>query len=424
MKSRQRIGITQGQRLQLNLGLTASIRVLELDAPELARWLEEQAAANPALQVGPPPDPGPGEWLPRWSNAFRQMGGGVEADLAESAAPSLMAHVMQEIARIIGQGRDYRLAVALAEALEPSGWLGQPLDQIALAAGCAESDVAAVLARLQQIEPRGLFARSLAECLRLQAEEEGCLDPVMDFMLAHLDLVAGGAIERIAALCGADASDIRARIRVLRQFDPKPGAQFVPGAAPTREPDLIARRGANGWDVSLNRSCLPTLAIAAPEGDDARDQVKQARALARMVEGRNTTMLNVGRAILMRQRAALEHGLAALVPMTMASVAADLSMHESTVSRVVAGTSVDTPLGTIWLRRLFTGRLGDTHSPAAAEVRAMLSRLIAAEDPAAPLSDAGLAEALAAHHLPVARRTLAKYRAMLNIPPANRRRRR
>lgn len=426
MKARQRIGISQSQRLQLNMGLTTSIRILGLDAPELARFLEEQSATNPTLRIEPPPDPPPGEWLPRWSNVFREMGGeGLNADLTAAAAPSLMAHVTQEIARLTHHGRERDLAIALAEALEPSGWLGQPVAHIAKSARATEAEMLAVLATVQKIEPRGLFARSLSECLRLQAEEQDCLDPLMDFILEHLGLVAGGEIERIADQCGVDAEDVRERLRDLRGLDPKPGAQFIHGAAPSREPDLIARRSPAGWEVSLNRSALPTLTInAEPRDVEQRAQVKQARALARMVEGRNTTMLNVGRAILMRQRAALEHGPAALVPMTMAEIAAELSMHESTISRVVAGSSVDTPLGTVWLRGMFTGRIGDPQSPAAAGVRAVLAQLIAAEDPANPLSDAALAKALAGHHLLIARRTLSKYRAMLNIPPANRRRRR
>lgn len=421
MKSRQRIGLSQTQRLQLNLGLATSIRILGLAATDLAHYMEEQAAANPALALRPPPDPAPGEWLPRWNSAFRAMAGGAPTDLTAAPEPSLMAHVTQEILRLTDPGRQYDLAILLAEALEPSGWLGQPLARIAQEAGCPEVELLGVLRLLQQIEPTGLFARSLSECLRLQAEEQGLMDRVMGFVLDNLDLVAAGDIDAIAARCGVARADVEQRLRSLRTFDPKPGAQFSHGAAPLREPDLIARRSDNGWEVQLNRSALPTLSVAE-EGDAATR--KQARALVRMVEGRNTTLLRVGHEILMRQRAALEHGSAAITPMTMADIAGALAIHESTVSRVVAGTSVDTPLGTIWLRRLFTGRIGDPQSPASAEVRAVLSQIIAAEDPLAPLSDADLAAQLAAHHLPIARRTLSKYRTMLNIPPASRRKRR
>ncbi len=212
---------------------------------------------------------------------------------------------------------------------------------------------------------------------------------------------------------------MRDRLRSLRRYDPKPGARFEPCAAPLREPDLIAEAGPDGWVVSLNRSALPSLAVAEGRGPGRA----AARALARMVEGRNTTLLAVGREILARQTLALNQGTGALAPMTMAEVAQSLGLHESTVSRVVAGTAVDTPRGTWWLRALFT-QAAQAGGPAAGALRDRLAGLIAGEDPARPLSDAALAQALAEAGAPIARRTVAKYREMLNLPPAHRRRQR
>jgi RNA polymerase sigma-54 factor len=143
-----------------------------------------------------------------------------------------------------------------------------------------------------------------------------------------------------------------------------------------------------------------------------------------MIEGRNATLLSVGQDILARQGAALEEGLGALVPMTMAEVAQALGLHESTISRVVSGTAVDTPRGTWWLRSLFT-KAPREGGPSAGALRDRLARLVAGEDPDHPLSDDALALALAGDgDPPIARRTVAKYRAMLNLPPAHRRRRR
>lgn len=418
MRARPRIGIAQTQRLQLNLGLTHSIRLLGLDAVDLARYLEEQAALNPALKIAPPVDPAPGEWLPRWTAAFE----GERAETLAAAAPSLMAHVTQEIRRLNLTDAQSDMALALAEALEPSGWIGQPLSAIAAAHRLDEGALAHTLRLLQTMEPTGLFAQSLADCLRLQARDQGNLDAVLEFMLNHLELVAAGDVERIAALCKVPLDDVLDRLRLLRRFDPKPGARFVQGAAPLREPDLIARRTDAGWEVILNRAAQPTLYI--DDGGTDRAAVIQARALAQMVRGRSTMMLKVAHAILMRQRAALDHGAQFVVPMTMAEIADELSLHESTVSRAVAGSAVDTPIGTLWLRAMFTGRIGGQGGAAAAEVRAVLSQLVAAENPAAPLADADLVAMLAERGLHVARRTLSKYRAMLNIPPSNRRRRR
>jgi RNA polymerase sigma-54 factor len=414
MKSRSRISVQQTQRLTLTTTLAASIRVLRADAQGLSRYLEEQAAENPALVLGRPPS---GDWTPRWKSV---LGPGAEAPEAASAAPSLVSHALELIEAMRLPPREARIGEALVEALEPSGWLGRAPAAIAQRAGVALAEAEALLRRVQlRAEPTGLFARNLAECLRLQAEDAGDLDPAMAAVLDRLDLVARGETERLAREVGVDEATIRARIGALRSYDPKPGARFEPCAAPVREPDLIAEKGEQGWTVSLNRSALPTIHVAEGRGKGRAG----ARALVRMIEGRNATLLAVGQEILSRQRAALDQGTGALVPMTMADVAGALGLAESTISRIVAGTAVDTPRGTWWLRALFT-RSAREGGPAAGALRDRLARLVASENPAAPLSDEALAQALDEGGAPIARRTVAKYRAMLNLPPAHRRRQR
>jgi RNA polymerase sigma-54 factor len=239
----------------------------------------------------------------------------------------------------------------------------------------------------------------------------------MAAVLDRLELVGRSEIDRLAREAGLAVATVRDCIGTLRGYDPKPGARFQPLAAPVREPDLIAMRGPNGWTLALNKSALPTLSLA--EGRHAGRAA--ARALLQQVENRNATLLAVGQEILSRQEAALDEGSGALLPMTMAEVAAAVGLHQSTVSRVVAGTAVDTPQGTWWLRALFTGAVG-RGGAAAGALRDRLARLVAAEDPAAPLSDEALARALAGDGAPIARRTVAKYRAVLKLPPAHRRR--
>jgi RNA polymerase sigma-54 factor len=411
MKSRPCISIEQTQRLKLTVGLATSIRILRSDALGLARYLEEQAAENPQLVLARPVLQ---DWLPRWTSAW----GGQETEAEPVAAgPSLIGHVTGQIAGLRLAPGDLRIAEALAEALEPSGWLGQPLPAIALRAKALVVDVAQVLVQLQKAaDPPGLFARGLAECLRLQAEDADELDAPMAAVLDRLDLVASSDWDRIAREAGLDPAEVRARIGTLRGYDPKPGARFEPHAAPLREPDLVATKAATGWAVALNRSALPSLSLAEGKGKGRAE----ARAIIRMVEGRNVTLLAVGQEILMRQIAALEGGLGALVPLTMAEVAEALGLHVSTISRVVAGTGVDTPRGTWWLRGLFT-QAAQEGGPSAGALRDRLARLIAAEDADRPLSDAALATALADGGAPLARRTVAKYRAMIGAPPAHRR---
>ncbi len=415
METRQNIRVTQSQRLQLNLGLQAAIRLLRADAEGLTRFLEEQAAENPHLRLSPAA-PEPGDWLPRWERAF--AGAGLDPDLAASAGPSLMAHVTDRIAVMGLTGAELRAAQALAEALEPSGWLGRDLAAIAAEARVPAGLAEAVLRRLQGIEPAGLFARSLAECLLLQAIEAGQDDPVLRGVLGNLPLLATGDLARLARILGVPVAAVEVRLRLIRRFDPKPGAQFSALSAPLREPDLVARKRAHGWEVMLNRSALPALSVSAGRGEGRG----AARALLRLVESRNNTLLRVGAEVLRRQEAALDLGLSALVPLTMAEVGQALGLHQATVSRVVAGTAVDTPRGTLWLRHLFSGRAGQADKSAAA-IRALLGDLVRREPPEAPLSDEALALHLAGAGAPVARRTVAKYREALGIPPAHRRRR-
>lgn len=414
MKSRTRISVHQTQRMALTTGLATSIRILHADAAGLTRYLEEAAAENPQIILTRPQVQ---EWLPRWKSAF---GSDAERPEQEAAGPSLVSHVLGMIEALRLDPAEGRIALVLAEALEPSGWIGRALPAIAGQLGVTVPAVESVLGRLQQqAEPTGLFARNLAECLRLQAEEAGELDRPMAALLARLDLLAKGEIDRIAREAGLELADLRQAFGRLRSYDPKPGAGFEITAAPVREPDLIAEKGAAGWIVSLNRSALPSVSVA-----DGRAKGRaEARALIRMIEGRNATLLSVGQDVLTRQTAALEAGFGALVPMTMAEVAQALGLHEGTISRVVAGTAVDTPRGTWWLRALFT-KAPREGGPTAGALRDRLARLVAEEDPDHPLSDDALATALAEGGAPIARRTVAKYRMMLNLPPAHRRRRR
>jgi len=413
MKSRTRVTVQQTQRLTLTTALANSIQILRADAAGLTAHLEEMAAENPQIMLTRPQVP---EWLPRWKSAFA-----IDGDRPEqaAAAPSLVSHVLSLIDAMRLDPGQARIAEALAGALEPTGWLGSTLDDIAQPLGVTLPAVEAVLHRLQErVEPTGLFARNLAECLRLQAADAGELDPVMVAVLDQLELLAKGELDRIAREAGAGVDEIRIRLGRIRRYDPKPGTGFEPLSAPLREPDLIAEKTPAGWIVSLNRSALPSITVAAGRAKGRAE----ARVLVRMVEGRNATLLSVGQEILQRQIAALEAGIGALEPMTMAEIAEAQGLHESTISRVVAGAAVDTPRGTWWLRMLFT-RAAREGGPAAAALRDRLARLVAAENPEAPLSDEELAKALEAGGAPIARRTVAKYRAMLHLPAAHRRRR-
>ncbi|MDB5664314.1 RNA polymerase factor sigma-54 [Cypionkella sp.] len=422
----QRIGLTQTQRLELNTSLQASIAILRTDAAGLTRYLEEQAAENPHLRLEPPPQPSLQDWLPRWAGVLSSGGGlGLAAETADTS-PSLIAHVMDEIEKLRLNPRDNKIAVALAEVLEPSGWLGAELSIIVAETGSSLAEVEAVLHRLQQFEPTGVFARNLADCLRLQAIEAEAMDSEMAAVLAHLDLLAAGDLAKLAKVCGISEAAVLQRFRIIRAMNPKPGAEFASiSAAQSREPDLVVKATATGWSIALNRSALPTLRVEKSDAGSVAG-FTAAKALERMVDARNATLLLVGREILLRQQEAIRQGPIALQPMTMAELAEALGFHESTISRVVAGASLDSPRGTWWLRQMFSPALGGNGQPliSGAAMRGRLARLVAAENPARPLSDEALAMALAIDTgVTIARRTVAKYREAEGIPIAGRRKR-
>jgi RNA polymerase sigma-54 factor len=417
----QSLGLTQTQRLALNASLQASISILRSDAQGLTRYLEEQAAENPHLRLDPPKAPGLRDWLPRW-NGVLPAGG--QTPEAPAGSASLISHVLAGIAGLGLTPRAERIALALAEVLEPSGWLGGDLARLARELGASMVEIDAVIEKLQQLEPTGIFARNLAECLRLQAIEIGAYDGAMQAVLAHLDVLAGGDLARTAQACSITSAQVLARFRIIRSMNPKPGAEFAPlSAAAVREPDLVVQATATGWSLGLNHSALPSVQINA---EATGNGLSAAKSLQRMVEARNSTLLLVGREILSRQQEALRLGPSALQPMTMAELAESLGFHESTISRVVAGASIDTPRGTWWLRQLFSANLAP-EGQAALSVIAMrhrMARLISVENPERPLSDDALAQALAIDTgVTIARRTVAKYREIQGIAPARLRKR-
>lgn len=437
MSQRQRIVIAQQQRLALNPSLHASIRLLRSDTAGLTRYLEEQVADNPHLRLIPPEPAALGDWLPRWSGvlAFGTRSAPVMEEVA-APQPGLIAHVTTAIQALSLPRGAQSIALALVEALEPSGWLGRSTAQIAADLAVPENAVTSVLSRLQTLEPVGIFARNLSECLALQAAERGQLDPEMATILRNLDLLAAGNTARLASLCGCDEAGVLRRFRIIRALNPKPGNGFsAPSPAHAREPDLVVRPLTGGqWHVALNRSALPSVEVLADPPVTANPaRLQAARALHHMLTARNDTLLQVGREIAGRQVAALAQGRGALMPMTMAEVAAALGLHVSTISRVVAGASMDSPQGVWWLRQMFSGARGgaggqakaeaDGPRVAAAALRHRLGRIVATESPEAPLSDAGLAERLAEQTgVTLARRTVAQYREAEGIPAAHRRR--
>ena len=364
------------------------------------------------------------------------------ANLAEQGPDSLVECVLRQIDLSIFDPRQRVIAYALSEALEPSGWLGRPVADIAAGCGAGEEETEEVLAIVQKLEPEGVFARDLAECLRIQARERGELDEVMEVVLGNLPMLANGDIAALARRAGSDAEDIARCLRLIREMNPKPGEAYESAPLRVHAPDVIVSRGKDGWVVDLNRSTLPSLVInedyaaqisAAGRGKAAEasnqfvtDAVGSARWLRRALDQRNSTTLKIAGEIVRQQSAFLTEGLSALKPLALKDVAEAVGMHESTVSRVTSGLLMATPKGCYPLKSLFSVSLAtdEGDAKAAAAVRNMIQSIIAGEPAGKPLSDDAIAMMVSEKGVKLARRTVAKYRDMLKIPSSSERRRR
>ena len=415
--------LRNSQRLSVSPAVRQALHLLRMNNRDLSQFLETIAADNPWIELLNRTDGAVAEPLAGSRHRAGAAGSGGISDFTDrlpAAANSLIAHVLAGVEARFPSGRLRDIALAFVEALEPVGWISTTPAKVAALSGCSIAEAEAVLDGLQRIGPPGLFAQSLADCLRLQAIDAGLFDPVMAVLLDRLDLLAKRDMAALAARAGVPQAEIVRTADVIRSFDPKPGAAFdIPDTFAT-PPDLIATRHDDGWHVALNHASLPAVVVrdGALHGDGAH---AAAERIAGMVGRRNATVLALAGEIVRHQAEALERGRGYLRPLRRVELAQGIGLHESTVSRALAGLRIATPLGVFGLDEFFSFGLGDDVSPHA--VQAEIRRLVAAENPGKPLSDQRLCDMLAAAGTPVARRTVAKYRAALRIPSAARRRR-
>ena len=425
------------QSLVVSQQLRQAIVLLQMSNSELQSFIETQSEENPFVELA---RPAPAPMLPSSAQ------GGAEdwdriAALADTHGPSLYTFIASQVGRLGLTSSEIDLASVYIDALEPSGWLGCSVTEIAGRAGSTIEDATRMLHRLQALEPAGIFARSLAECLRLQAVEQDLLTPLFDRVLCNLPMLANADLAGLARVCGCGLADLRPILRDIRSLDPKPGTRFDPAPEPIRPPDLLVTAASDGgWQVELNRSTLPRVVIRSDEAKRLTDDVPQrksdtggyvnerlsvARWLSRAVEHRNLTVLRIGEEIVRRQVDFFAHGREHLRPMILKDVAEKVGVHESTVSRVTTGILMATPHGSLPLKHFFTAALPsrDDTGGSAGAVRHRIERLIRAEPVGRPLSDDQLVRLMEGEGVSVARRTVAKYRDQLSIPPSSVRRR-
>ncbi len=424
-----RLSVTQTQSLALTPALRASIQLLQLSVQDLDAFVARKAEENPLLEVLE----GPAS-----SERTQRASAGVDL-LAErvAAAPSLSAHLLEQAALIFSGRREARIAARFIEELDEAGYLGITTAEVAADSGTDEATCRSVLARLQGLEPSGLFARDLRECLALQLAARGRLDGFFQALLAALDCLPTLGVGGLAAKLDLPVDAVEQGLAELRRLDPKPGLSFGVSPVVPLIPDLLVYRGPRGdWQVAVNpetvprirldrdtqRSLLPRLR-SKDERSYLSEQAQEVAWLRRALARRFETLLAVGRAILDRQGHYFSQGPAALKPLTRRNLAEVLDLSEATISRVVANKYLNSPRGTEPLKRFFSQALGEAGEVSAAAARERLRELVEAESRSRPLSDAALAESLSASGLPVARRTVAKYRDLLRIPSASDRRR-
>lgn len=335
-----------------------------------------------------------------------------------------------------GRERERAVAVFLIGSLDGSGYLRVPLAEAARATQVSGAEAEAVLAVLQSFEPAGVGARNLAECLRLQAVRRGIYEGLVAHLIdRHLDAIAAGAVKEIATAEGVRPADVQLAVDIIRTLNPKPGAAYGTETPGYITPDVIVRRQGSGYRVELNDEGVPQLRISKlyqhAEGLDSETQAyisgrfRAALWLIKSIESRRTTIRRVVEEIVRRQRACIEQGPAALVPMTMQEVADAIGVHESTVSRAAAGKYVELPRGIVPIKSFFTANLaaGGAAAYSAVQVKRELAALIEGENPAKPLSDAKLAKLLEERGCAVSRRTVVKYREQLGYASSVKRKR-
>jgi RNA polymerase sigma-54 factor len=478
-----RLEVRQSQGLTLTPQLMQSIRLLQLSHLELNAFVEAELLRNPLLErddggeatdaIEAPMEMSPFEETPdrdrpqtadaiadsydtEVENVFPEQrgedrlhsdwGGGAgdgeapDIDQYVAARPTLADHLNEQIGLLLTAPADRLIARFLADGLNDAGYLTLDLDAVAAQLGAPLAQVEAVLAKLQTLDPIGLFARSVKECLAIQLREVDRLDPMMQRLLDHLDLIASHDLAALARVVGAEREDLMDMLSELRALDPKPGRAFERGPVESVVPDVFVRPGPAGWILELNSEILPRVlvnrtyyaSVTSKARDGAEksflvDCLQTANWLTKSLDQRAQTILKVATEIVRQQDEFLNRGISFLRPMTLKLVADAIGMHESTVSRVTSNKYIATPRGLFEMKYFFTTALASSTGAAdhsAEAVRHRIRQLIDAEPASDILSDDTIAEVLQKEQgIEVARRTVAKYREAMNIPSSVIRRR-
>jgi RNA polymerase sigma-54 factor len=472
------LSIRQSQQLVLTPQLRQAIQLLQLSNLELDAFLAEELSKNPLLESRSdepdeqpagdfasdegdsdeaPEDPGADDLIMGQADDDRPLdvdwtsealetdsysdvvtsGGGEEAfdfDRIEYAPGSLAEHLLDQLHGQAGDAGD--LARIIAETLDDTGYLTVDLEQIAELSAAPLPLVKEALALVQGLDPAGVGARSLAECLALQAKAADRYDPAMARLIDNLDLLSKGRMNDLKRICGVDDEDLADMVRELRAYDPKPGCRFSAGATQDVAPDVFVRPTRGGFSVELNQATLPRLLVnrryyqelkSGPQDKGSRawlsECLQSANWLVKALDQRARTIVKVVSEIVKRQQGFFERGVSAMKPMTLREVAEAIGMHESTVSRVTSNKYLLCDRGLFELKYFFGSGVqsAEGEGAAASAVKDAIKQLIDAETEI--LSDDAIATLLEQKGFDVARRTVVKYREAMGIGSSIQRRR-
>ncbi len=469
--------------------LQQAIKMLQLSNLELADLVDAEIEQNPLLEHGereaddaPAPEPGAesaaadgagistetiadgfaAEAVEQWHAtagaegdgsadfageplAWRSRNGAIDGDLsgldqAPARPHTLREHLMEQIGADLPNHADRVIAAYLLDQLDEAGYLRGELGDAAVRLGCPADRVERVLARLQELDPPGIFARDLPECLALQLRDRNRLDPAMQVLLDNLPLLAARNAGALMRLCGVDAEDLAGMIAEIKSLDPRPGLAFDAPLAQAIVPDILMRATPEGgWIVELNSETLPRVLVnnryyarvsratrSRADRDYLTERLQAANWLVKSLHQRAATILKVAIEIVQQQDGFFRHGVQSLRPLILRDIADAIGMHESTVSRVTSNKYIATPRGLFELKYFFTSAIPASHggeSHSAEAVRFRIRGLIEGEAAESTLSDERIVELLQGQGIDIARRTVAKYREAMGIPSSVQRRR-
>jgi RNA polymerase sigma-54 factor len=454
--------------------LQQSIRLLQLSTLELNQEIERLLQDNPLLEREdgvaeasiPPRDEQPRETGTTSAETAQDTGAGAEEStafdiedggsysgsgnsgdgdeevyppLAEQPA-SLRAHLTGQLSLLHLSERDKQLVSLLIDSLDDDGYLPQSLEEIGdmlppeLEVGHDELSIA--LQHLQHLEPVGVGARNLAECLALQLAampgDTAQRDVALELVRHHLDALAARDFSRLKRALKCDDACLRAVQKLITSLNPRPGRDFSTEETRFVVADVLVRKVKGVWLAALNPEAMPRLRVNRMYADilqrnrggsaqQLNSQLQEAKWLIKNVQQRFDTILRVSQAIVDRQRNFLEHGEVAMRPLVLREIAETLGLHESTVSRVTTQKFMHTPRGIFELKYFFGSHVATEAGGAASStaIRALIKQLVSAENTRSPLSDGQISELLGQQGIVVARRTIAKYRESMQILPVN-----